>query len=135
MRDMLRQRASKRITLQVEVDGVTTETTTTVRVTGTFEYSKVEDNAVCPGDAHGCPACPHPVVGPIISGSPTVLLNGMPAARVGDPGIHSACCGGNNYTITSGDESVLIDGRPAAHKGSATKHCGGTGSIVMGSPN
>ena len=74
-------------------------------------------------------------MGPIVTGSPTVLLNGLPAARVGDHGIHAACCGPNNYTIASGDESVLIDGRPAAHKDSLTQHCGGAGKITMGSPN
>ena len=133
--DMLRQRAPKRITLQVEVDGVTTEATTTVGVTGTVDYSKLGDISVCPSDAHGCPACPHPTNGPIDTGSPTVLLNGHPAARVGDHGIHAACCGPNTYTIASGDNSVLIDGRPAAHKGSVTTHCGGAGSIIIGSPD
>jgi uncharacterized Zn-binding protein involved in type VI secretion len=133
--DMRRQRAQKQITLQVEVDGVTTATTTTVGVTGTFDYSKLGDHASCPADAHGCPACPHSTVGPIDTGSPTVLLNGLPAARVGDHGIQAACCGPNTYTIVSGDESVLIDGRPAAHKDSVTRHCGGAGSIIMGSLN
>ncbi|MFH2065239.1 MAG: PAAR domain-containing protein [Pseudomonadota bacterium] len=86
--------------------------------------------AHCPNDAHGCPACPHPVRGPIQSGSPYVLIEGKPAARVGDSGIHAACCGPNTFMITTGDPNVLIDGKPAARLGDQTKHCGGVGKIV-----
>ena len=93
-------------------------------------YAAVNDKAQCPDDSHGCPACPHPVVGPIISGSPTVLVNGLPAARQGDVGTHAACCGPNTFTIAGGDPEVLIDGKPAAKKGSPTTHCGGTGEII-----
>ena len=59
-----------------------------------------------------------------------MTVDGLPAARVGDTGIHAAWCGNSTFTIASGDPSVLIDGRPAAMVGSQTNHCGGTGSIV-----
>jgi uncharacterized Zn-binding protein involved in type VI secretion len=94
-------------------------------------YAHVGSLAQCPADAHGCPACPHPVVGPIQTGSHTIFINGQPAARVGDTGVHTACCGPNTFTIATGDSTVLIGGRPAAKIGeSITHHCGGTGTII-----
>jgi uncharacterized Zn-binding protein involved in type VI secretion len=45
--------------------------------------ARVGDASMVPADAHGCPACPHPAVGPAISGSPNVLTNGLPSVRVG----------------------------------------------------
>lgn len=88
-----------------------------------------------PADAHGCPACPHPAVGPAIQGSPNVLTNGLPSVRVGDAGIHAACCGPNKWNAKTGSGSVLINGRPAHRLGDMVKHCGGTGRMVQGSPN
>ncbi len=129
-REMLRgEKAHGTITLAVDVDGEMTEKTFTVGIVSIHGFARVSDLAKCPADAHGCPACPHPTVGPIATGSPTVTVDGLPAARVGDTGVHAACCGPNMYTIASGDPSVLIDGRPAAMVGSRTDHCGGTGSI------
>jgi len=95
-------------------------------------FASVGTIAACPADAHGCPADPHPTVGPIITGSPTVFIDGRPAARRGDAGVHAVCCGPNMYTIVGGDRSVLIDGRPAARIGSRTQHCGGLGTLVAG---
>jgi len=80
--------------------------------------------------AHGCPACPHPVVGPIISGSSTYMLDGRPIACVGGRGTHVACCGPNTFVISTGDGEVLIDGKAAARIGDVTTHCGGKGTIV-----
>ena len=97
-------------------------------------HAAVGDQAHVPADAHGCPACPHPCIGPITSGSSTVLINGKPAARVGDVGVHSACCGPNSFTITGSSSRVRIDGRPAVKQGDTTQHCGGTGKIVSGAP-
>lgn len=86
--------------------------------------------AIVGADGHGCIACPHPAVGPILTGSPEILIEGYPAARVGDVGTHAACCDGNYYTITSGDDNVLINGKAAAlFQFSQTKHCGGTGHV------
>ena len=96
---------------------------------------RVGDRALNPADAHGCPACPHPVQGPGISGSPDVLVNGRPLMRVGDPGVHIACCGPNQWTVAQGSRSVLVNGRPPSRIGDATSHCGGSGSVIDGSPN
>jgi uncharacterized Zn-binding protein involved in type VI secretion len=84
------------------------------------------------GDMHVCPMVnpgpvPH-VGGPIMPpGCTTVLIAGMPAARVGD----MVTCVGPPDTIASGSSSVLIGGMPAARIGDSTAH---GGSIVMGAP-
>ncbi len=82
-------------------------------------------------DMHVCPmvtgVVPH-VGGPILpAGEPTVLIGGMPAARVGD----MAVCVGPPDTIIAGSGTVLIGGMPAARMGDSTSH-GGT--IVAGEP-
>ncbi len=82
-------------------------------------------------DMHVCPlvtgVVPH-VGGPILpAGEPTVLIGGLPAARVGD----MATCVGPPDTIAMGSTTVLIGGMPAARMGDATVH-GGT--IVLGEP-
>ena len=80
---------------------------------------------------HVCPmvnpgGAPH-VGGPVLPpGSPTVLIEGLPAARVGD----MATCSGPPDTIIVGSGTVLIGGMPAARVGDLTAH---GGSIVMGS--
>jgi len=85
--------------------------------------------------AHWCMACPHTVVGPIITGSPNVFINGLPAARESDIGIASVCCGPNMYKIIMGSTTVFINGKMAARKDDQTLHCEtGTGKIIMGSP-
>lgn len=94
------------------------------------KYARLGGKAQCPADAHGCPACPHNVVGPIIEGHPRYNLDGLPIARVGDHGVHAACCGPNIFVISEGDSEVLIDGKPAARIGDATQHCGGKGKII-----
>jgi len=80
-------------------------------------------------DMHVCPLVtgnvPH-VGGPIMpAGDPTVLIGGMPAARMGDMGT----CTGPPDTITGGSPTVLIGGKPAARMTDTTAH-GGT--IVAG---
>ena len=97
--------------------------------------SRVSDNCRVPADAHGCPACPHPCVGPIIVGSPNVLVNNLPAARVTDPGVHAACCGPNMYVAAKGSGTVEINGLAAHRKDDKTDHCGGSGQSIAGSPN
>ncbi len=82
----------------------------------------------CPMQTPAIPPIPHvggPVLGP---GATTVLIAGLPAARVGD----MLLCIGPPDSITSGSSTVMIEGEPAAYLGSATEH-GGT--IVMGVPN
>ena len=80
-------------------------------------------------DMHVCPMwtglVPH-VGGPIIPpGCPTVLIGGLPAARVGD----ICTCAGPPDVIATGSASVLIGGMPAARMGDMTAH---GGVIVMG---
>jgi len=70
---------------------------------------------------------PH-VGGPITApGAPTVLIGGLPAARVGD----MVTCVGPPDTIALGSFTVLIGGQPAARMGDTTAH-GGT--IILGCP-
>jgi uncharacterized Zn-binding protein involved in type VI secretion len=96
---------------------------------------RLGDKAQVNADAHGCPACPHPGVGPAICGCPTVLINNMPALRKGDPGVHAACCGPNLWFADSGSGTVTIGGMPAHRQGDMTRHCGGMGQLIEGSPN
>jgi uncharacterized Zn-binding protein involved in type VI secretion len=82
-------------------------------------------------DMHVCPmvtgVVPH-VGGPILPpGAPTVLIGGLPAARVGD----MVTCTGPPDTIALGSFTVLIGGQPAARMGDTTAH-GGT--IILGCP-
>lgn len=93
-------------------------------------HATIGDKAYCAADAHACMACPHPVIGPIVSGNSKVRINGKPVACVGDTGVHAACCGPNTFKIVSGDPNVLVDGKPVARKGDKTQHCGGIGKIV-----
>ena len=83
-------------------------------------------------DMHACPASDGPVPhvgGPILGvGCPTVLINGLPAARVTDFGV----CIGPPDPIVRGSATVLIGGLPAARLGDMTTH---GGVIVTGSPN
>lgn len=122
------------ITLTCQVGEEIVQETFPVEAVSTVNYARMGDKAQVPADSHGCPACPHVAVGPINSGSPLVLLDGKPAARVGDTGVHAACCGANSFTIIEGDSDVLIDGKPAARRGHATQHCGGVGKIIEGAP-
>lgn len=86
-------------------------------------------------DFHQCPlstpvgpvAIPH-VGGPILGpGAPTVLIGGLPAAKVGD----LALCIGPPDAIVKGSATVKVMGLPAARMGDKTAH-GGT--VVMGFP-
>lgn len=80
-------------------------------------------------DMHVCPmvtgVVPH-VGGPILPpGGVTVLIGGLPAARVGD----MCTCVGPPDTIAMGSTKVLIKGKPAARMGDPTAH---GGSIILG---
>lgn len=82
-------------------------------------------------DMHTCPmvtgVVPHvggPIVGP---GAPTVLIGGLPAARMGD----LVTCVGPPDTIVAGAPTVLIGGQPAASMGGSTAH---GGVITLGCP-
>lgn len=86
-----------------------------------------------PADSHGAKCCPHSVIGPAVSGSPNVFLEGLPMLRVGDPGVHSACCASNSWQCAAGSTDVFVNGIPAVRRGDATRHCGGAGAMVNGS--
>ncbi len=82
-------------------------------------------------DMHICPLTtgwvPH-VGGPIIApGAPTVLIGGLPAARVTD----LATCVGPLDAIAQGSSTVFISGQQAARMGDRTIH---GGVIVVGCP-
>ncbi len=82
-------------------------------------------------DPHVCPMVtvlvPH-VGGPILPpGCLTVLIGGMPAARMTD----MAVCVGPPDVIVLGSPTVLIGGLPAARMGDVTAH---GGVIVFGCP-
>lgn len=80
---------------------------------------------VCPMVTPGVPPIPH-VGGPILPpGAPTVLIGGLPAARMGD----MATCVGPPDTIAIGSTTVMIGGKPAARMGDMTAH---GGNIVVG---
>lgn len=96
---------------------------------------RLGDKSFAPADGHGCPACPHPVIGPAVQGSPNVLVNYRPAVRVGDMGIHAACCGSNTWTAVKGSGTVLINNKPAHRMGDKDQHCGGSGNLIEGSPD
>jgi uncharacterized Zn-binding protein involved in type VI secretion len=88
-------------------------------------------------DMHTCPmvnpnGSPH-VGGPILpSGCPTVLIQGLPAARVGD----MATCAGPPDAIVAGSSTVFIGGMPAARMGDSTAHGGlvtaGSAIVLIG---
>jgi len=97
--------------------------------------ARLNDMAFNPADAHGCNGCPHAVTGPAIGGSPTVMINQLSALRIGDPGVHAACCGPNSWAVALGSGTVTINDIPAARLGDMTAHCGGVGSLIVGSHN
>jgi len=77
-------------------------------------------------DMHVCPAMNGPVPhvgGPITGGCPTVLIGGLPAARMGD----ITTCVGPPGSIVAGSPTVLIGGQPAAR---LTDMAGHGGTIV-----
>ena len=82
-------------------------------------------------DMHVCPMFTGPVPhvgGPILPpGGITVLIGGLPAARVGD----MCVCVGPPDVIATGAFTVLIKGMPAAYLGSMTAH---GGSVILGCP-
>lgn len=97
--------------------------------------ARVSDKSQIQADAHGCPACPHPAIGPAIIGSPDVMVNELPALRVGDKGMHAVCCNTNTWTAKDGSGTVFINSIKAHRKGDADTHCGGQGKMVDGSDN
>ena len=82
-------------------------------------------------DMHTCPmvtgTAPH-VGGPVTApGAPTVIIGGMPAARVSD----MCTCVGPPDVITKGSATVITLGMPQARIGDLTAH---GGALVAGCP-
>lgn len=96
---------------------------------------RLGDKSFCPADSHGCKGCPHPVQGPAVTGSPDILINGKPALRIGDTGVHSGCCGPNTWNAKAGSASVFFNNMQAHRLGDADEHCGGMGNLIEGSPD
>ena len=89
--------------------------------------ARITDMHTCPMVTPGVPPVPH-VGGPILPpGAPTVLIGGVPAARVTD----MATCVGPPDVIVKGSPTVLIGGLMAARMGDLTAH---GGVIVVGCP-
>lgn len=84
--------------------------------------ARITDMHTCPMNTSGAPHIGGPILPP---GAPTVLIGGLPAAKVGD----MATCSGPPDSIVQGSGTVLIEGMPAARMGDMTAH-GGT--IVAG---
>ena len=82
-------------------------------------------------DMHTCPSFNGPVPhvgGPILPpGAPTVLIGGLPAARITD----LATCVGPPDVMIMGSTTVLIAGLPAVRMGDTTAH---GGVVVSGCP-
>lgn len=88
--------------------------------------ARLTDNHVCPMVTPALPPIPH-VGGPIIGpGIPTVLIEKIPAAVMGD----NCVCVGPPDAIVKGSATVMIGGKPAARLGDSTAH---GGCIVLGS--
>ncbi|MFY0540402.1 PAAR domain-containing protein [Nannocystis pusilla] len=69
---------------------------------------------------------PLPVIGAVALGCcVSVLINGLPAARVGDVGINPTCLGVPlpGFEIFTGSSKVFIGGARAARQFDVTMHC------------
>lgn len=86
--------------------------------------ARLTDMHVCPMVTGLVPHVGGPILGP---GCPTVLIGGLPAARVGD----MLACVGPPDAIALGSFTVLIGGMPAAQLGSLCVH---GGSVIVGCP-
>lgn len=87
--------------------------------------ARLTDMHQCPMQTPGLPPIPHvggPVLGP---GIPTVLIEKLPAAVLGD----NCICVGPPDSIIKGSATVMIGGKPAARLGD---NCAHGGTVVMG---
>ena len=87
--------------------------------------ARITDMHVCPMQTPAVVPIPH-VGGPITLACPTVMIEMIPASRVGD----MLVCVGPPDLIAMGSFTVLIGGQPAARIGDMTGHAG---SVAMGS--
>ena len=106
----------------------------TAQVENSMLDQRFQAEAARVGDWQNCPLIDPPYIphigGPILTGCPTVLIGGQPAARTGDQAL---CTGvGYNCIITGGSATVFIGGAPAARKNDTTNH---GGVIIQGYPS
>ncbi|WP_417312358.1 PAAR domain-containing protein [Ectopseudomonas khazarica] len=84
--------------------------------------ARLSDPTACPIPGHG--------TNPIAAGSPDVLFDALPAARMGD----ASACGG--AMVGAVIPTVLINGKPAAVVGSVGSHgntvVAGSGTVLIG---
>lgn len=97
-----------------------------------FPAARVSDMHVCPMWSGLVPHIGGPVLPPC---QPTVLIGGLPAARVGD----MLTCAGGPDTIATGSPAVLIGYMPAARVTDLTVHGGviagpGCPNVLIGGP-
>ena len=127
--------AATAIAAEVATAGLATPLVAGVAVTvGEFAVNAVVGGALTgmaerAGEALGSKSM-GPASGAVSQGSANVLVNGLPAARVGDA---ESCHGGQ---VAQGSTGVFINGRPAARKGDKTT-CGavivgGSGNVFIG---
>lgn len=88
--------------------------------------ARLTDLHTCPMlDPTGIPHVGGPITGP---GCPTVLIGGLPAARMSDTAV---CVGTVPDSVAGCNPLVLVGGVPIARMGDATVH---GGSIAAGCP-
>lgn len=94
--------------------------------------ARLGDMHTCPLATPGVPPIPH-VGGPVLtSAAPQVLIEGQPAACIGD----MLLCVGPPDVIVSGAYTVLAGGKPLARVGDQTAHGGtisaGSATVMVG---
>lgn len=73
---------------------------------------------------------PKTVTGTVITGSGTVLTEGLPTARIGDT-VQATC--GHTGVIITGSSSHIVEGLPCAMVGSLVLSSSLNGKIITGS--
>lgn len=76
----------------------------------------------------------HSVSGKQTKGQSKVMIQGKPAAVVGDSGSSTCPCDGKGYTNVQGSSKVFINGKPAVRLGDKVNiHGQGSGNMTSGS--
>ena len=83
---------------------------------------------------------PHTVQGPAVKGATKTFINGFPALRLQDPGVHdkSTCCGPNQWIAMKcmAQRKVFIEGKEVFCVGDISLHDGkDQGHLMKGSTN
>lgn len=82
----------------------------------------------------GLICCPHGRSGTNSTGSPTLIIDGQAAHRLGDSGSCN-CPHGGSFKSTAGSSILIVDGKPQTLIGHTTvcSGCGMSGSHTSGS--